>query len=58
LPKAVSVFEAGIGDALTYPLPTPWLPRMPPREATHDEHAREALYRSEEEDEGGWPLPE
>ncbi len=39
-PKAVSVFEAGIGDALTY---LPELPRKPPRSDTHDEHAGAAL---------------
>jgi putative transposase len=51
-PKAVSVFEAGIEDALTY------LPRKPPCPHTHDEHARAALSGGEEEDEGSRGVPQ
>jgi hypothetical protein len=38
-PKAVSVFEAGIGDALTYLR----YPGSPHTQDTHDEHAGAAL---------------
>src|SRR5215212_10850499 len=36
----------------------PSLPRKPPRQATHDEHARASVQGGKEEDEGGGGLPE
>jgi putative transposase len=56
-PKAISVFEAGIGDALTYLSHLPLLPRKPPRQATHHEHARAPVQGGKEEDEGGGGIP-
>ena len=53
-PKAVSVFDAGIMGRPHLPS----LPRKPPRQAAHDEHAGASVQRGEEEDEGGRGLSE
>ena len=53
-PKAVSVFDAGIMGRPHLPS----LPRKPPRQATHDEHAGAPVQGGEEEDEGGGCVPQ